>query len=189
MAEEKEVPVYAFVEDVAASGGYWLAVCADEIYVDQGSITGSIGVISSGFGLHEFIGNYGIERRVYTAGTSKSQLDPFQPEKKEDVKRLKGILDDIHDVFKAHVIERRGNKLADRDLFTGEIWVGAKAIDDGLVDGVGHVVPKMKEVFGDKLRFKVFGPKKRFASRFGLNIIDDAAHKIEERAAYAQFGL
>ena len=189
LAEEKEVPVYAFVEDVAASGGYWLAVCADEIYVDQGSITGSIGVISSGFGLHDFICNYGIERRVYTAGTSKSQLDPFQPEKKEDVKRLKGILDDIHDVFKSHVTERRGDKLVDRDLFTGEIWVGAKAIEDGLVDGVGHVVPKMKELFGDKVRFRVFGPKKRFTSRFGLNIVDDAAHKIEERAAYAQFGL
>ena len=90
LSEEKKIPVFAFVEDVAASGGYWLACAADEIYVDRGSIVGSIGVISAGFGLHELIGNYGVERRVHTAGKSKSMLDPFRPEKPEDVARLEG---------------------------------------------------------------------------------------------------
>ncbi len=189
LAEEKEIPVYAFVEDVAASGGYWLAAAADEIYVDHSSVTGSIGVISAGFGLHELIGKYGIERRVYTAGKSKSQLDPFKPENKEDIKRLKVILEDIHTAFKTHITERRAGKLADRDLFTGEIWVGQKAVDDGLADGVGHLVPKMKEIFGDKTKFKVFGPKKGLMSRFGVNIVDDAFHQLEERAAFARFGM
>ena len=189
LADEKEVPVYAFVEDVAASGGYWLAAAADEIYVDPSSVTGSIGVISSGFGLHELIEKYGIERRVYTAGTSKSQLDPFRPENPEEVDRLKGILEDIHGVFKDHIKKCRGDKLADRDLFTGEIWVGQKAVDDGLADGVGHLVPKMKEVFGDKVRFKVFGQKKGIASRFGLAVVDAAFHQIEERAAFGRFGM
>lgn len=189
LAEEKEVPVVAFVEDVAASGGYWLAASADEIYVDPSSVVGSIGVISSGFGLDEFIGRYGIERRVHTAGTSKSMLDPFQPQKDEDVARLKGLLEDIHDTFKAHIRERRGDKLADRDLFTGEIWVGQKGVDDGLVDGIGHVVPMMKKRFGDKVRFRVFGQKKSLLSRFGMRIFGDVTHSIEERAAFARFGM
>ncbi|MEM6307517.1 MAG: S49 family peptidase, partial [Pseudomonadota bacterium] len=141
LASEKDVPVYAFVEDVAASGGYWLAASADEIYVDPSSVVGSIGVISSGFGFHDLIAQYGIERRVYTAGTSKSQLDPFKPENPDDVKRVKGILEDIHDTFKSYIRDRRGDALADRDLFTGEIWVGAKGVADGLVDGIGHLVP------------------------------------------------
>lgn len=188
LADEHEIPVYAFVEDVAASGGYWLAVTADEIFVDHTSITGSIGVISSSFGLHELIERYGVERRVYTAGTSKSQLDPFKPENPEDVARLKLILEDVHEVFKTHVKERRGDKLADRDLFTGEIWVGQKAIDDGLVDGIGHLIPKMKEILGDKTRFKVFGEKKGFAKRLGLNIVEDGFHQLEERAAFQRFG-
>ncbi len=190
LADEKDIPVIAFVEDVAASGGYWLAAAADEIYVDPSSVVGSIGVISSGFGFHELIGRYGVERRVYTAGTSKSQMDPFQPEKPEDVERLKGILDDIHDTFKTHIKSRRGDKLADRDVFTGEIWVGQKGVDDGLADGIGHLVPMMKARFGDKVRLKVFGPKKRgLLSRLGMTVLDDAVHGIEERAAFARFGM
>lgn len=189
LADEKKVPVYAFVEDVAASGGYWLAAAADEIYVDPASIVGSIGVISSGFGLSDFISRHGIERRVYTAGTSKSQLDMFQPEKPADVDRLKLLLEDVHETFKDHVQARRAGKLSDRDLFTGEIWVGKKAIDDGLVDGVAHMIPKMKEIFGDKVQFKVFGPKKSILSRFGMSIFQDANHMLEERAAYARLGL
>ena len=112
LAEEFETPVYAFVEDVAASGGYWLAASADEIYIDASSVVGSIGVISSGFGLNQFIERHGIERRVHTAGSSKSMLDPFQPQKKADVTRLKSILDGIHQTFKDHINDRRGAKLA-----------------------------------------------------------------------------
>lgn len=189
LATEKEVPVYAFVEDVAASGGYWLAAAADEIYVDPSSVVGSIGVISSGFGLNEFIGKHGIERRVYTAGASKSQLDPFQAEKPEDVERLKGLLADIHETFKSHIQTRRGDKLADRDLFTGEIWVGQKGVDDGLADGIGHLIPTMKERFGDKVKFRVYGQRKGMMARFGLSLVHDLAYGIEERAAFARFGI
>jgi serine protease SohB len=189
LADEKKVPVYAFVEDVAASGGYWLAVAADEIWVDENSIVGSIGVISAGFGFQELIARYGIERRVHTAGKSKSLLDPFQAEKPADVKRLKELQGQIHDAFIAHVKRRRGARLADRDLFTGEIWVGGSAIDVGLVDGVGHLVPKMKELFGDKVKFRVYQQRRPFLSRFGVQLFSGLADQIEERALYARFGL
>ena len=189
LADENKIPVYAFVEDVAASGGYWLAASADEIFVDASSVVGSIGVISSGFGLDQLIRKHGIERRVHTAGTSKSMLDPFQPQKDEDVSRLKGLLDGIHQTFKDHIMERRGLKLVDRDLFTGEIWVGQKGIDDGLVDGIGHLVPTMKNQFGDKVLFRVFGQKKSILSRFGMSLLGDLTHSIEERAAFSRFGM
>jgi serine protease SohB len=190
LSEENDVPVYAFVEDVAASGGYWLAASADEIWVDESSVIGSIGVISASFGAHELIERYGIQRRVYTAGKSKSQLDPFQAEKPADVKRLKGLLEQIHGTFMDHVLKRRGGKLTeDKDLFTGEIWVGQAGLDLGLADGIGHLEPKMKELFGDEVRFVRYGQRRSLLSRFGMNIIEDVAHQIEERAAYARFGL
>lgn len=189
LSEEKEVPVYAFVEDVAASGGYWLAAAADEIWVDPNSIVGSIGVISASFGFHEFIGRYGIERRVHTAGKSKSLLDPFQPEKPADVKRLKEIQGVIHDTFIEHVKARRGAKLAEGDLFTGDVWIGEKAVEVGLADGVGHLVPKMKEVFGDKVQFAVYEERRSLLSRFGMSLADDAIAAAEDRAAFARFGL
>jgi len=190
LAEEKDIPVFAFVEDVAASGGYWLAVAADEIYVDRGSVVGSIGVISAGFGLTGTLEKIGAERRVYTAGKSKSMLDPFQAEKPADVRRLKGLLDDLHEYFKDHVQSRRDGKLTDgQDLFTGEIWIGQKAIEVGLADDIGHLVPVMKDRFGEKVQFRRFGQKRSVFSRFGAQIIDDVAAGIEERAAYARFGL
>lgn len=190
LAAEKDVPVVAFVEDVAASGGYWLAAAADEIYADPSSIVGSIGVISASFGVHEFIKEHGIERRVYTAGESKSMLDPFRPENREDVARLKSLLGDIHTNFIDHVKDRRGTKLdADADLFTGEIWLAKRATDLGLIDGIGHMEPMMKDRFGDKVRFRHYGPKKGLLSRFGAQVVGDAIDGIEERAAFAQFGL
>lgn len=190
LAEEKEVPVIAFVEDVAASGGYWLAASADEIYADESSVLGSIGVISASFGAHEFLVRQGFERRVYTAGKSKSMLDPFRPENPEDVKRLKGLLDDIHVNFKAHVSSRRDGKLPeDQDLFTGEVWLAGKATELGLIDGIGHLKPMMTERFGDKVKFRRYGVKKPFLSRFGARLFDDALHTVEERSAFAQFGL
>jgi serine protease SohB len=190
LADEKNIPVFAFVEDVAASGGYWLACSADEIYVDPSSVVGSIGVISSGFGAQDALERHGIERRVYTAGKSKSMLDPFQAEKPADVKRLKALLEQIHGSFIDHVKSRRGEKLPEgHDLFTGEIWVGQAAIEVGLVDGIGHLVPEMKRRFGDKVKFKRFSRKKPLFSRFGTQIVDDAFSSIEERAAFARFGL
>jgi serine protease SohB len=190
LAVEKGVPVVAFVEDVAASGGYWLACAADEILIDRSSVVGSIGVISSGFGAHVLLARQGIERRGYTAGESKSMLDPFQPEKKEDVARLKGLLGDIHTTFKEYVSDRRAGKLDEaRDLFTGEIWTGQGAIDAGLADGIGHLVPEMKSRFGDKVRFRVYGPKRGWMTRIGASIFGDVLHGIEERAAFGRFGL
>ncbi len=189
LAEEKNIPVFAFVEDVAASGGYWLACAADEILIDRGSIVGSIGVISSGFGLSDFISRHGVERRVHTAGQSKSQLDPFKPEKPEDVERLEGWLTDLHAYFIDWVKSRRGSKLPDEDLFTGEIWIGDRAVEKGLVDGIGHLVPEMKQRFGDKVKFRRYSQKKSILRRFGAEIASDAIGGIEERAAYARFGL
>ncbi|WP_342077922.1 S49 family peptidase [Yoonia sp. SS1-5] len=190
LADEKKIPVFAFVEDVAASGGYWLACAADEIFVDSCSITGSIGVISAGFGAHEALGNYGIERRVHTAGKSKSMLDPFKPLKPEDVDKLKGWLEDLHETFINYVKSRRGTKLSDNpDLFSGEVYIGQKGLDEGLVDGIGHLAPVMKDRFGDKVQFKRYGAKRSILSRFGTQIVGDTIAGIEERAAFARFGL
>ncbi|MBS1302079.1 S49 family peptidase [Loktanella sp. SALINAS62] len=190
LSQEKNIPVYAFVEDVAASGGYWLACAADEIYADQGSIVGSIGVISAGFGLHDLIDRYGVERRVHTAGTSKSMLDPFRPEKDEDVTRLKGWLDDLHAIFISYVKSRREAHLEDDPaIYTGEVWIGQKAVDKGLVDGLGHLIPVMKGQFGEKTRFRRFGPKKSLFQRLGTRIVGEAIGSVEDRAAFARFGL
>ncbi|UWR23058.1 S49 family peptidase [Sulfitobacter sp. S190] len=190
LSEEKDIPVIAFVEDVAASGGYWLAAAADEIYADPSSVVGSIGVISAGFGLHELLQRNGVERRVYTAGNSKSMLDPFKPEKEEDVERLKELLEDIHVNFKDHVSSRREGKLAqDRDLFTGEIWLARKAIEVGLIDAIGHLKPVLQERFGEKVQLRRYGAKKGLLNRFGAQLVTDAATGIEERAQFARFGL
>ncbi len=189
LAVEKGTPVYAFVEDVAASGGYWLATAGDEIWVDSSSVLGSIGVIASGFGFQDMIARYGIERRVHTAGKSKSTLDAFKPEKASDVKRLNVILEQIHQAFIAHVKERRGDRLADKaDIFTGEFWVGQAGVDLGLADGIGHLVPMMKERFGDKVRLAAYAPRRSLFSRVGASIVDDTLSSIEERAAFARFG-
>lgn len=190
LADEKDVPVIAFVEDVAASGGYWLAAAADEIFADDSSVVGSIGVISASFGAHEFLAKQGIERRVHTAGKSKSMLDPFRPENPEDVERLKGLLEDIHSNFKDHVSARRKGKLPeDTDLFTGEVWLARKAVELGLIDGIGHLKPMLTERFGEKVKFRRYGVRKPILSRFGAKMMDDAVESLEERSAFARFGL
>ncbi|MCE0505772.1 S49 family peptidase [Roseivivax sp. GX 12232] len=190
LAEEKEIPVFAFVEDVAASGGYWIASAADEIYADDSSILGSIGVISAGFGAHVFLQRQGIERRVHTAGKSKSMLDPFRPESEEDVARLNRILEELHGNFIAHVKARRGAKLAEEpELFTGEIWLGQSAVDVGLADGIGHLEAVMKARYGKELRFRRYGQKKGLIGRLGAQFTGQALAEIEERASYARFGL
>ncbi len=191
LADEKEIPVFAFVEDVAASGGYWIASAADEIFADASSVVGSIGVISASFGAHEFIARHGIERRVYTAGTSKSTLDPFRPEKEEDVARLKGILEELHVNFIDQIKSRRAGRLVEdqEDLFTGAFWLAGRGLELGLIDGIGHLRPVMKERFGDKVRFRTYGVKRPFLSRIGGQMVEDALGQIEERAAFAQYGL
>ena len=190
LADKHKVKVHAFVEDVAASGGYYIASAADDIWVDRHSIVGSIGVISAGFGASEFIERYGIERRVHTAGDSKSMLDPFRPEKAEDVARLKRILEHIHGEFIDHVKDRRGNRLnADMTLFNGEVWVGSAALETGLIDGVAHMVPKMQELYGKDVRLVPYRQRRPFLSRFGAALALDALDGIEERAGFARFGL
>ena len=189
LAEEKSVPVHAFVEDVAASGGYWLACAADQIWVDASSIVGSIGVIFASFGFPELMAKQGVERRVVAAGKQKSFADPFLPQKPEDIERLKTLQAPIHDAFIAHVKARRGNRLAEADLFNADIWVGQRAVDLGLVDGVAHLVPKLKALYGDKVKLVPLGQKRGLLSRFGLNMAEDALASVEDRAVWARYGL
>ncbi|MFT4151852.1 MAG: S49 family peptidase [Paracoccaceae bacterium] len=190
LADEKSVPVHAFVEDVAASGGYWLACAADRIWVDRSSLIGSIGVIFAGFGAPEFLARHGIERRVITAGRSKSFADPFLPQKAEDVDRLKALQAPIHQAFIEHVTDRRAGRLKDgTDLFNGDIWTGQQGVELGLADGVAHLVPKMKELYGPKVRLLPLGQRRGLLRRLGVEVTEQALAGVEERALWARFGL
>lgn len=201
LAEEKEVPVYAFVEDVAASGGYWLSCAANEIYAQETSIVGSIGVITSGFGLEDFIKRYDIHRRVYTSGKDKSFLDPFKAEKPEDLKRLRELQESMHDAFKHWVKDRRGEKLNgdDNTLMEGAFWTASDALHYGLIDGIGDCRSVMKNRFGDDIKIVDLAPDKKwfstlpFASGVSQLNKDDlfatALSYAEERAAWGRFGL
>ena len=194
---QHKIPVYAFCEDVAASGGYWLACAADEIYVDESSIIGSIGVIASGFGFVDAIKKLGVERRVYTSGASKNILDPFKPEKAEDVNRLLELQEDVHEGFKAHVKNRRSGKLkaADDELFTGAFWTGKRSLELGLVDGIGHMYPVLQHKFGDKVEITEITAAKGWGlKRFGfgaaaIDLPEAALNTLETRALWSRFGL
>ncbi len=197
LAEEKGVPVLAFCEDVAASGGYWLACAADEIYAHATSLVGSIGVISQSFGLDGLIERFGVQRRLYTAGESKSRLDPFLPEKPEDVVWLRGLQDQLHDLFREWVQARRGDRLdASAELFTGEVWTGARAVELGLIDGLGTARGVLTERFPDAEPALVEG-RKPLLARLGLggspaaaaDTVLGLAQSVEIRAAWARFGL
>ncbi len=190
LADEKKVPVHAFVEDIAASGGYWLACAADDIWVDASSIVGSIGVIFSGFGFHELMQRQGVERRVHTAGRSKSFADPFKPQTDEDVARIRALLSPLHENFIAHVKARRGARLDPAaDLFNADIWVGQAAVGLGLVDGLAHLKPKLMELYGEKVRLVPLTQKRSLAQRFGLAAADTAMAAVEERALWSGYGL
>lgn len=203
LAIEKDVPVFAFVEDVAASGGYWLACAADEIYADAGSLVGSIGVVYAGFGFADLIARHGVERRLHTAGESKGMLDPFLPEVPEDVKRLRDAQTDLHDVFKEWVRTRRGDRLCgpDDELFSGAFWTGGKARELGLVDALGDLRSVMRDRFGDKVVFARFGTRRSMltllrgaggaamADNIGGSMIERAIVAVEERALWSRFGL
>ena len=189
LADEKRIPVHAFVEDVAASGGYWLATAADRIHVDANSIVGSIGVISASFGFQDLLARAGVERRVHTAGEDKSLLDPFRPERPEDVERLKRLQGIIHANFIDQVKTRRGDRLSGDGLFTGDIWVGQTSVDVGLADAVGHLVPTMQAQFGRDVRFRVIRPRRALFRRLGLPGVADALAGFEDRAQWSRFGL
>ncbi len=197
LSDEKNIPVFAFVEDVAASGGYWLACAGDEIYAQPTSIIGSIGVISSGFGFDEFIQKHDIARRIYTSGRDKSFLDPFKPEKSDDITRLKSIQADMHESFKDWVRERRGLRLREEDaeLFEGAFWTGKTAVNYGLIDGIGDVMSVMREKFGREIKFVDCSPEKKTWMSSILSLGDakvdvgDILDKVEERGVWSRFGL
>lgn len=190
LAEEKKVPVHAFVEDVAASGGYWLACAADDIWVDPSSLVGSIGVIFASFGFPELMARQGVERRVVTAGRSKSFADPFLPQRPEDIERLKALQGPIHQAFIDHVRRSRGIRLDDSaDLFNADIWVGQQSVDVGLTDGVAHMTPKLKQLYGDKVKLVPLGRKRSLFQRFGLSLMDETLGAVEDRALWARYGL
>ena len=190
LADEKRLPVHAFVEDAAASGGYWLATAADDIWVDPSSLVGSIGVISAGFGFPDLLARHGVERRVHTAGTSKSFMDPFRPERPEDVARLHALLEPIHAAFKAQVQARRGTRLdGARDLFSGDVWVGQAAVDAGLADGIGHVEPRLKALYGNKVRILPCGVRRPWFRRLGVGLAGEVIAAAEERALWARYGF
>lgn len=190
LADEKQIPVHAFVEDVAASGGYWLASAADRIHVDENSIIGSIGVISASFGFHELLARQGVERRVHTSGADKSLLDPFRPERPEDVERLERLQKQIHENFIRQVRVRRGDRLSEaEDLFTGDIWVGQSGVDTGLADAIGHLAPTMRALYGERIRFRILSRRRPLLRRLGLPGVSDVVGDIEDRAVWARFGL
>jgi signal peptide peptidase SppA len=192
LADKKKVPVLAFAEDVAASGGYWLACAADEIFAHRTSMVGSIGVISGGFGFTGLLERFGIERRLHTAGANKSRLDPFSPEKPEDVEWLKEMHSQLHELFVEWVKERRGDRLATtEELFTGDVWLGNKAVELGLIDGLGSLRDVISQRYPDA-EISVAEPKKTVLARLGIGapaaasaMLDAVTHK----AAWSRFGL
>lgn len=202
LAAERKLPVFAFVEDVAASGGYMIACAADEIYADENSILGSIGVISAGFGFTELLQKVGVERRVHAAGEYKSTLDPFRPEDPGDIQRLTAIQREVHREFIALVKERRGPKLkAGDELFTGEFWAGARAVELGLADGVGDMKTVLQARYGPKVKLVPIGAERGFLRRqLGLqgsisfeppwpNFAEQGLAHLEARSLWSRFGL
>jgi serine protease SohB len=190
LADEKKVPVHAFVEDVAASGGYWLACAADDIWVDESSIVGSIGVIFASFGFPDLMARQGVERRVVTAGKSKSLADPFLPQKPEDIERLKALQTPIHQAFIDHVKRARGTRLDETaDLFNADVWVGRQAVELGLADGLSHMVPKLKALYGEKVKLVPYGRKRSLMQRLGMALVDQTLGAVEDRALWARYGL
>jgi signal peptide peptidase SppA len=205
LAEEKGVPVFAFAEDVAASGGYWLALAGDEVYAEDTSLIGSIGVVTSSFGLNRLIERFGIERRLHTAGENKALLDPFLPEDPADVARLTALQQDIHETFKEHVRRRRVGKIdaADDTLFSGEVLTGRMALARGLIDGIGDLRSVMRARFGDTVKLvPIAAPRRR---RWWLARLRPGVERephglmatafaelldwLEARALWARFGL
>jgi ClpP class serine protease len=203
LAEEHKLPVIAFIEDVGASGGYMLACAGDEIVCDPYSIVGSIGVVGGSFGFPKLMNKLGIERRLYTSGDHKVTLDPFLPEKPDDVKRLKALQKDIHQHFIALVKERRGKRLKgnDKTLFSGEFWIAHAAIDLGLADRIGDLRSVLRERYGEKVRTPLISAERSFLGRklpgIGpLNALarqtglaDDVVSTLEERAIWSRYGL
>lgn len=187
LAAEKQKPVLVFCEDVAASGGYWIACAGDEIFADPASIVGSIGVISAGFGFTGAMDRLGVERRVKTAGKSKLLADPFGPETPEQAATITRLMEAMHAQFIGHVKARRGEKLSQTaELFDGSVHTGAEALELGLIDGLGEARSELKRRFGDKVRIRPLAPARGgVLSRF----MGAALDQVELRAVWSRFGL
>src|SRR5262245_38738715 len=188
LAAEKKLPVIAFAEDVAASGGYMIACAADEIICDRSSIVGSIGVVGGSFGFAKLIEKLGVERRLYTAGERKAMLDPFLPEKPEDVERLKIIQREIHDDFIALVKESRGSRLTgpETDLFSGEYWTGRTAVELGIADSLGDLRAVLRERFGDKVETPLIAPERSLFGRARSGVGVGSLGELFDRATLAE---
>ena len=203
LAKKNKTKVIFFVEDVAASGGYYIACAGDEIYVDENSIVGSIGVIYASFGFDKLIKKYGIERRIFTTGKYKSILDSFQKQKLSDVKKLKSIQTEIFKNFKDIVLKSRIKKInkQNKNIFSGSFWTGKEAIKLGLVDGIGDLKTIMEKKFGEKLRYVLIKPKKSFLKGIlsksfyskdlldTKKIINDMMTYMESRNIWGRYGF
>ena len=193
-AKKNKKKVIIFAEDVAASGGYLISCAGDEIYANQSSIIGSIGVIYSSFGFTELIKKIGIQRRVYTAGKNKSTLDPFLEEKKEDIERLKNIQLDLHKNFIEVVENSRSTKLKKDngiELFSGEFWSGKKALELGLIDGIGNSNEVLREKYGDDIIIKNFEKSKGWLARklSSESQVEMLINSIEEKSIWQKYGF
>jgi signal peptide peptidase SppA len=206
LSTENQKPIFVFCEDVAASGGYWIALAANEIYANASSIIGSIGVVSAGFGFEEAINKLGIQRRIYSTGPNKGMLDPFQAEDPKHVDRLRSLQEEIFTLFREWVLSRRGSKLKGdhEELFSGAFWTGIKAKELGLIDGLGDLREVMRDRFGEEVLFKNYGEKSGILSKLGVanglssimmadgssnSLFSDAMEWIETRATWKRFGL
>ena len=189
-AEEHKVGVHAVIREVGASGGYWLACAADEIVANPMSIVGSIGVRGGGFGFPDLLARLGVERRLYTAGSNKARLDPFGPEKPEDVAFVQDLLDALHERFKGWVRTRRAGKLKAEEsvLFDGSFMLAEKALAVGLIDGFGDVGSVVRAIGGEKAKSQVFRPKKRGLGRFVPGLMDAVLDAVEERGWRSMLG-
>ena len=197
LAAERKLAVHAFVEDVAASGGYWLACAGDDIHADETSIVGSIGVVSAGFGFPDLLNRIGVERRLHATGPHKAMLDPFRPEQPGDVERLREIQGDLFESFKVLVRQRRAGKLKaeESELFTGAVWSGRRAHQMGLVDGLGEMRQTLRARYGEKVRLVAIGARRGWLARRLKPQVEPgewaaaALAAVEERMLWSRYGL
>lgn len=200
LAEEKNKKVHVFVEDVAASGGYMIAIAGDEIIADPSSILGSIGVVSASFGFTELIKKIGVERRVHTAGKNKATMDPFQPEKAADIEHIKALQLEIHETFINMVKARRGAKLAENDeLFTGQFWTGIAALQLGLIDGLGDMREHLRKIYGEKTKLNLIQSSRGLLGRKSTSGVmygqmlgaagESLLASVEEKALWSRYGF
>lgn len=199
LAQKNDMPVLSFVEDIAASGGYWLACSGDRIIAGAASIIGSIGVISAGFGFDKALARLGVDRRVHVSGERKGMLDPFLPESADDIAHLRALQEDIHSQFIAMVKARRGSRLkgSDDDLFSGAFWTGRKALEFGLIDEIGDIRPVLEAQFGEGVELRLMQSRRSLfgfggggiGAHGGDEIADSILLRLEERLSLMRYGL